>query len=144
MVQQSATAGHVPAFLKMHAEGRTRFVNEDGAEVPLTIILGPYGLLPIIVAMADQFGQTMGVSINADLQENEDAIAGFKCRLPVLTGLQLYILIVAFEQLCGLAPDQDFDEPQVVEVHRIVDFLRLPPDQRNVEACPWSPLALLP
>lgn len=142
--QQGATAGHVPAFLKMHAEGKARFVNEDGAEVPLSIVMSPFGLLPIIVAMADQFGQTMGVSIEAELQENEDALAGFRCRLPALTGLQLYVMIVAFEQLCGLQPDSDFQEPRVVEVNRIIDFLRLPPDQRSVEACPWSPLALLP
>lgn len=119
-------------------------MNEDGAEVSLSIIMSPFGLLPVIVAMADQFGQTMGVSVDAELRECEDALAGFRCFLPPLSGLQLYMLVVALEQLCGLEPDKEVEEPRVVEIQKIVDFLRLSPEERSVEACPWSPVALLP
>jgi hypothetical protein len=138
-------AGYVPAFLRMHVEGKVRFEDENGGEMPASVILSPYGLLPVIAAMADRLGKEhMGIELNPVLHEHDDTIAGFRCRLPQVSGLQLWILAVATEQLFGIGAEEKLEEIKVVRVDRIVSYLSTPPEERNEKECPWQQVPQLP
>ena len=113
--------------------------------MPMSVVMSAFGLLPVIAAMADRMGKDyLGIEINPVLIEHEETLAGYRCRLPPLGGLQLWLMATAAEQLFGIGPGEMTDGVKVVEIDRIIDYLATPPEQRSEAECPWGQVPLLP
>lgn len=137
---------YLPAMLKMHVEGKVRFVDEANEELPVSLVMSQFGLLPVIASLADKMGRDMmGISIDPEIVESDDGLTGFRCRLTQpLTGDRLWLMLLALECLCGVGRDDIEITERSVDVSLIIDYLSTPPEERSADKCPWNTVHMLP